>query len=128
MDWKMEYQTITPIELTYLERITISQSYVYGPLVCEVVLRDRNQESSITAVFEEPAEIEIKNISGGRGIGPLKILDVRDRQWEDKNYKVRDYEDESISFYCKAFLIKEHAPPVLDSRASATPHPQGEVI
>jgi hypothetical protein len=112
----MEYQTITPIELKYLERITISQSCVFGPLKCEVVLCDRNQDSSITAVFEDPLEIEITNISGGRGIGPLKVLDIRDRQWENKNYKVKDYEDEFISFYCRAFSIKDQEPAAVDPR------------
>jgi hypothetical protein len=120
----MEYQTITPINLTYLERITISQEYVFGPLKCEVVLRDGNQESSITAVFEDPVEIEISKISAGQGIGPLKVLDVRDRQWEDKNYKVRDYEDEFISFYCKAFSIKQQEPAALDPGMSATAPPK----
>jgi len=110
----MEYQTITPIGLKYLERITISQGCVFGPLKCEVVLRDRNLDSSITAVFEDLSEIEITNVSGGRGIGPLKVLDIRDRQWENKNYKVKDYEDEFISFYCRAFSIKEKEPAALD--------------
>jgi hypothetical protein len=34
-------------------------------------------------------------------------LDVRDRQWENVNYKVKDYEEEFVSFYCSAFSVDE---------------------
>lgn len=103
----MDYEIITPVGFKYLRRITLSQNWIFGPLTCEVVLCDVTGESSITAVFEELSQFEISKTSDGRNIGPLKVLDIRDRQWENINYELRDYEDEFISFYCKAFSVKE---------------------
>lgn len=110
----MEYKIITPIELKYLKRITLLQSWVSGPLTCEVVLCDQTERLSATAVFEDLSEFEIAKISGGRLVGPLKALDIRDKQWENINYKIRDYEDEFISFYCKKFSVKEQEAPAVD--------------
>ena len=103
----MDYEIITPVELKYLKRITVSQSWVFGPLACEVVLCDQTEQTAVTAVFEGLREFEIAKLSDGRCLGPLKILDVRDRQWENVNYKVKDYEEEFVSFYCSAFSVDE---------------------
>jgi hypothetical protein len=110
----MDYEIITPVELKYLKRITILQSWVFGPLTCEVVFCDQTEESSITAVFEGLSQIEIAKTSDGRNIGPLKVLDVRDKQWENINYKVKDYEEEFLSFYCRAFSIKKQEVATVD--------------
>lgn len=102
----MEYEIITPVELKYFHRITVLHRWVAGPLTCEVVLCDRDGEPTITAVFEGLSEIETLKVYGGGCIGPLKVLDVSDWQWEGIKYKVRDFEEEFISFYCNAFSVR----------------------
>jgi hypothetical protein len=102
----MDYEIITPAELKFIKRIEISRNWIGAPLTCEFVLCDRSGESSVTAMFEGVSELEIAKTRGIDCGGPLKVLDIKDRQWENANYKVKDYEEESISFYCKVFSIQ----------------------
>jgi hypothetical protein len=60
--------------------------------------------------FRGSLGVDITKMSGGRCIGPLKVLDIRDRQWENKNYEVSDYGDVCISFCCRAYSVREQEP------------------
>jgi hypothetical protein len=40
-------------------------------------------------------------------IGPLKALDMRDRQLENIKYKVMDFEEERLSFFCVTFSVSD---------------------
>lgn len=100
------YKIITPVELKHLKQLRVfRESVSEGALACEIVLCDQNEQASITVLFEGLSQFAIAKTSGTQMIGPLKALDVRDRQWENIKYQVRDYEDEFVSFYCKTFSL-----------------------
>jgi len=101
----MEYTIITPVELKHLKQLTILKATDFEPLTCQLVLCDPELGKSVTIAFQGMGEINIMKLSGGSLVGPLKILDMRDRQLEQINYKVMDFEEEHICFFCTAFAL-----------------------
>ena len=101
----MEYTIITPVELKHLKQLTVLRATDSGPLMCEVVLCAPESGKSVTIAFVDLEQVNITKLSSGSLVGPLKVLDMRDRQLEKIKYKVMDFEDEYISFFCSTFAL-----------------------
>ncbi len=52
--------------------------------------------------FEHISDLKISNFGGTDVLFEgFDIIDISNDQWEDVNFQVMDYEDGTISFYCK---------------------------
>ncbi|MGG3468463.1 hypothetical protein ABES02_13370 [Neobacillus pocheonensis] len=49
--------------------------------------------------FNNPNKIDFESGSIYHQLS-IEIYDIRDRGWENKNYEVIDYEDDTLHFYC----------------------------
>ncbi len=103
----MEYRIVTPVELKHLKQLTVLEATGDGPLTFEVVLYDPRSGRSVTAIFTGVGELSVTRLSRGALIGPLKVLDMRDRQLENIKYKVMDFEEEHMSFFCVTFSMSD---------------------
>lgn len=65
----------------------------------DFIYEDDNNHYIIRLRFYHPEDINFE--SGGRYHQiNFTIDDIRDCDWEDKNYKVFDYEEDTLRFYC----------------------------
>lgn len=58
---------------------------------------------AISVSFDNVAKLSVSDVGGGlTQFLCLRAADIRDRQWDGINLKVRDLERESISFLCQS--------------------------
>lgn len=75
----------------------------------DFIYEDDKKQYIVRLRFYNPESINFESGGPYHQID-INIHDIKDRGWEDKNYKVFDYENETLSFYCtkiEAISIKE---------------------
>jgi hypothetical protein len=102
------YQSLTPSKYVVLDEVTIRQdtpveglkSYV----TIELKLSSQGAEDGILHLhFYDVVDLRVNLPSGYNQIGYIKIVSIREQQWEHLNYRVDGTENNALSFYCSHF-------------------------
>ena len=74
----------------------------------EMVLDSGKDEGKyrIKLRFEHISNLKISNFGGNEVLFEgFDLIDISNDQWEDVNFQVMDYEDDTINFYCKSVTM-----------------------
>jgi hypothetical protein len=65
----------------------------------DFMMKDKDKQYMASFRFYNPMNIKFE-CGGIFQQMSIEIYDISDRGWENKNYEVIDYEDDSLHFYC----------------------------
>lgn len=71
----------------------------------EATLRHDTEDGKVLKlVFERVTDLQLDStLNYYDGLGTIVVYDIRDRQWDQKSFKVVECEDEGFAFYCDTF-------------------------
>ena len=100
----MEYSLLTPVNAKRFSemKILVNPNFDEDELTLIIRLQRGDSENGLEIIFEGVRELNINRLYSCSILGPLKILDLKGRQLEGIRYKVSDYEDDYLSFFCKS--------------------------
>ena len=111
------YYSLKPTDFPILERLEIQQSMtldeVSPPELClEIELRPRSKTDHrrLFLSFIGVKELQLRQPSWSEvQFTFLEINSIQTQQWENLRYKVKESEENALSFFCKSFhaAIKE---------------------
>jgi hypothetical protein len=105
------YYSLKPISFPILIKFELKQNVIAGEtptLDVSVVMRsrDKHETKSLNLFFEGVRELRLSQPSLSEFHIPfIKIDSIKDSQWEDLTYKVKDEEESTFSFLCKNFEV-----------------------
>jgi len=103
----MDDLIVTPAGAAKLKEITIFNDAARGEFDMRVTLYNPTSNISVVATFEDVQGLDLSKMRPGLMLGPLKAIDMSERQMERIKYKVSDYEEEQIFFYCARFSLAD---------------------
>ena len=104
------YYSLKPTVYCILVKLEINQVCIDDmtpELEIMILLRsqDSNNTKHLKLLFEGVRELKLNQPSLSEfNIPFIKIDLIKNLQWEDLAYRVKDEEDESVSFLCKKFI------------------------
>lgn len=104
-------QDFSYVDFKYLTSFSLGYSFENGDhkahLEIDFVIQDKNnKDNSILAKlrFQHPKQVYLDSDGTYHQIY-LDIEDITDRGWENSRYKVLDYEEGTLSFYCSSVEV-----------------------
>lgn len=103
------YWSLKSREFYILDQLTLSQTYPAKQsteiLALELVLRPKEptDRRRLVLSFRGVERIHLIPQSSMVQFLMLEIRSIRDRQWENLKYEVKEKEEETISFYCESY-------------------------
>jgi hypothetical protein len=104
-----QYWSLNPREFHILDRLIMSQTYpAKRPteiLGLELVLRSKEaaDRRRLVLSFSGVEELQVTPHASLIQFLMLEIRSIRDRQWENLKYEVKETEEDTLSFYCASF-------------------------
>ncbi|MFP4307499.1 MAG: hypothetical protein ACLFQQ_09795 [Desulfococcaceae bacterium] len=103
------YYSLNPIAYPILVKFELKQKNTPGqtPTLEVIILlqsREENEDSQLKLSFEGVRELNLSQPSLSEYHIPfIKIDPIKDSQWENLVFKVKDEEEGTFSFFCKNF-------------------------
>ena len=105
------YNSLHQYKFPFVDELKISQSWSFEDEYLKVNLSLILKQSMtankpiIRLSFLNITDLYIKTGISILSLTLLEIFDIHDNQWEGLNYKVKETEDEKLSFFCKEFWV-----------------------
>ena len=104
-----QYWSLNPREFYLLDQLILSQTYPAKRsteiLTLELVLRpiEAMDRRRLVLSFSGVEELQVTPHASLIQFLMLEIRSIRDRQWENLKYEVKETEEDTLSFYCASF-------------------------
>lgn len=105
------YTSLKPRKYPYVECLLITQTVIFGSdRICirlELCLKSSlsGDGNKIRLFFNNIVDLHINPHYFPFAISLLEIYPMKSAQWEEVNFKVKDTEEEKISFFCESFSV-----------------------
>jgi hypothetical protein len=107
------YYHLDPYSYNRLESLTLTHTDLYGGIgdISSIETEFRSREGSngrrLHVVFDDVRSLKVFPPGNSRlDYFSFDIETVSDLQWENVIYRVRDDENDKVSFYCKSFTAE----------------------
>ena len=111
MDLSIEqFLSVRPQDYTILSTLELQQEVPHKTppeitLTIQLRHNDESDRRNLLLTFLGVVNLELRPKGSLVGFSLIEIISIRDFQWENINYKVRDTEEGSLSFYCKEIQV-----------------------